>query len=625
MIFMFVSTFVYAQRGPSKFGDVLLEELEVIKYAVDTLAPAVVLFDQGSIKLEPQPSSVAPITTYKRHIRVKILRQAALDEWGSFKIYARHGELSELKAATYNKENGDVKKTSASNKSIFKSRYDKDIDETSIIFPNVKEGSIVECSYVISAYGYYLPDWYFQSNIPVLFSEYSVTCASFKIDFHLRGLFKLNAQLKKNNDTYLYWQMINVPAFKPEPFMPDPAVYKSYIEFSEVGLTWFVMYEGLKRYDRLMGIINSSDHDKLKDTVKIITKDITNKDEIIKSISNYVKKNVEWDNLHYCFGDFPEEVLKRRKGNTADINLLFGCLLNKAGFDAKPVLLSTRKHGYIIEDKPSVSQFNYVVIRVTINGKGALYDATDKDLPYNLIPPKCFNHKGLFIEPRVYYTSDMWIPVEPIQSEKVSVQADLVLLETGGMTGKLSVIKDGYAAFADRKRYGTDSIKDESYIKNLEGMKQWNLQLTSIENRNDINKPIIENYNASVSDYAIISNDLLYFNPFVFLKEEENPFALEIRNYPLDFEATIEKTVVCNILIPDGFEVEEMPKDKILGLPENAAKCIFSVSRSGNKIIAMSRLIVNETLFQPERYAGLKEFYSRIIAKKSENIVLRKR
>jgi hypothetical protein len=43
------------------------------------------------------------------------------------------------------------------------------------------------------------------------------------------------------------------------------------------------------------------------------------------------------------------------------------------------------------------------------------------------------------------------------------------------------------------------------------------------------------------------------------------------------------------------------------------------------KIQVMSKLIFNKTFFQPAEYTSLKEFYANVVAKKAENIVLKKK
>ena len=82
---------------------------------------------------------------------------------------------------------------------------------------------------------------------------------------------------------------------------------------------------------------------------------------------------------------------------------------------------------------------------------------------------------------------------------------------------------------------------------------------------------------------------------------------------------------MCHITIPEGYEVESLPENKNITLPNNAAKCSFNISLDGNRLSVVSNLKVNETYFLPNEYVSLREFYTRIIAKQTEPIVLRKK
>src|SRR5688572_32280610 len=80
---------VYGQKSID-FGDVSIKDLLSESYSGDT-ASAVILFDVGSLVLEP--NSVAG-STLKRHLRIKILKPQAFDEWGNQKFFvSKDGNL----------------------------------------------------------------------------------------------------------------------------------------------------------------------------------------------------------------------------------------------------------------------------------------------------------------------------------------------------------------------------------------------------------------------------------------------------------------------------------------------------------------------------------------------------
>jgi hypothetical protein len=80
-----------------------------------------------------------------------------------------------------------------------------------------------------------------------------------------------------------------------------------------------------------------------------------------------------------------------------------------------------------------------------------------------------------------------------------------------------------------------------------------------------------------------------------------------------------------NIIIPDGYLVDEIPQPKVTALPESKGKFSYHVSQTGNRLTVVSNIQINERMFMQDEYPGLREFYNRIVAKQAEQIVLKKK
>ena len=597
----------------SEFGVVTVQELENKNYTSDT-ASAIVLFDKGSMAVDPNSATG---TTIKRHMRIKILRKEAFQQWGNRRFFVNKEGQLKIKGMTYNVENGAIQRSELADQSILRRKYNKHLEEISIAFPNVKEGSVVEFMYTEKHFGFYVPGWKFQYTIPTRWSEYTITVPFRNYVTHMRGSLKPATHEIKYDGGYQKWLMTNIPAFVEEPLMPDKDVYISTVEFAVKYRSWNDVNTHFRETESFSDII--SKHNYLKRKVDELTAGFTDSRQKIKSISDYIKHEVQFNGVHDFYGINPNELFDKKTGTAGDINLLFASMLEKAGLKVNMVLLSTRDHGFILEGFPSLSQFNYVVCEVTLADGELLVDATEKYLPFDLLPPGCFNHKGFLVSPTQYG----WISIEPLQRDKIMVDANFTLSENGQLKGKLRSFKEGYAAFKARKKF-MEGGEDE-YRKDFIGGKLWNIERSEILNMNAVEKPVIENYDLSLDDYATISNGLIYFNPHIFLREELNPLTNDKRQYPVEFGKLTDNTVVCTITIPENYAVEELPQNKVIVLPGNAAKCTFSTSQIGNKIMIMSKLQFNTTLFQPNEFGVLKEFYAALVSKKSENIVLRKK
>ena len=388
-------------------------------------------------------------------------------------------------------------------------------------------------------------------------------------------------------------------------------MYQASLLFSSKG--WLNIHLDLINNYSFYGLVVGNDF--LKPIVEDLIDSVQSEKQKLKMISNFIKRNVDWNGINDFLGDPPKKILELKTGTSGDINLLFASMLAKAGFDVTLVLLSTRDNGFVIDNFPSANQFNYVICLVNVDGQEILLDATDGMLPYDLLPEKCFNHKGLYVSPSGYG----WIGIEPIAKDRTAITANLVLDESGNLTGHVRLTLGGYRAH---------SIRKERISENpLEYFEKQELSISNIklESLLDIEKPVIAEGELTVNNSATIVSNSIFINPNIFISEKFNPFVAETRVFPVDFGNLTERIIILSIEYPENYIIDELPQNKIISLPLNSAKAVFNYSQNSNRITITTHFQINKTLFMQEEYPALREFYSRLIAKESESIVLKKR
>lgn len=601
-------------------------EMNMSVYPKDSSAKAVIVFNKGEVTLDDRLSA-----TIKRHLRIKFFDQTEINDWANMTVrLSRSGSsITKVKGTAYNLENGIIVESKMVDDAIFKTKINRYFEEVKFAVPNVRAGTVIEFSYTIKTSASSLPSWQFQYKIPVIETEYKASIPSY-YDFRQDVIGYLEPEhtiaTKGRLET---WSLKDVPAFKEEPFMTAIDDYISRIDFhlSKVEIpggetiyvlkTWGNVVSGLMEEEDFGGQIRGSNF-----LSKILEQEIgeeKDSQKIITKLYEYVKRSVDWNEYTDVIPDHLfRKVLDDKKGSSSEINLLLVTLLKKAGLEAYPVALSTRNYGAIRAFVPKINQFNDLICSVMINEKRILLDATDKYLPMNALPLRCMNEVGLLIDEN----KAEWIPIQSTRS-RLTVTTNVTISELGELIGDLKINREGIAASNCRSTIKTKGEKD--YVKDLFSGKSWEVQKSSFENIDNGNGAITEAHTIAITDHIQDVGERIYFNPLVYGIQEDNPFKTEVREYPVDFGTSFEDIILSKVTIPAGYDVEELPQSKAFALPAGAGKFFYSTNKTGNIITVTCQLIINKGKFMPEEYHILREFYTQVVAKQGEQLVLKKK
>jgi hypothetical protein len=547
-----LSISTHAQKAPVKFGNIETKDVAMTTYAADSRAEAVVLVDFGESTISYNQNTGFQLF-FERIRRIKILKKDGM-EWGDFEIPLYHdGSSGEktgaIKGITYNMNNGEVVETKLEKSSIFREKRDNNVDIVKITFPNVREGSVIELSYtVISDFLFNFQDWDFQTTIPVKWSEYRANIPEyFQYYKNQQGYVQLainestatprtliaNASQDKLDyqETRFRWVASDVPAFVHEPFM---TTYKDYIskinlELASINMPNQPIKPMLGNWEEINKTFHESYQKEIKGNgflskiVEEVIAGATTPEEKLVAIFNYVKSNISWDqkNTKYLDRSF-KKLLEEHQGNSAEINILFCSMLEKAGISSRPVLVSTRDHGLIRMHTPQSSQFNYVVALASIDGKEILFDATEKLLSIKMLPERCLNGNGFALGAEKF----QWIDLETKVKTKSIIDADFVLLPSLELSGKLKLDNNGYAALTRRKLFLSKG--EAEFVKDFTGSHAWELKKTNITNAAEIHNNFVEAHELTVNETVTDAGNIVYVDPFIMSGLKTNPFKSDL-------------------------------------------------------------------------------------------------
>lgn len=617
----------FSQKDPMKFGEISLEDLTMTSYAKDSAATAVILSDFGKV------SPTGPFSMLmERHVRIKILKTEGTswaDQAVQLPVAGTNGENKfQFKASTFNLESGKVIETELPKESMFREKVTRGFELQKFTFQNVKVGSVLEYSYTIAAFG--IPSWQFQKSIPTRISEFwAITPSELRYKNFSHGYIAATTYDTKESaaQTSYHWIYRDVPAFKPEPFMSSEEDYIGRLEFylTDVGnaytielmTSWEKVNEMLYKSEYLGGHIAGNAF--LKSTTKEQLEGKTDPTEKVAAIYNFVKNKYTWNN-RYAVGSMNlKDAFEKGIGNASDINLTLASMLNKAGFEVNIVLISTRENGLVRKLVTMPYQFNYLICSVIVDNRIILLDATEKYLPMGFLPERCLNGDGFMLHKEKY----AWIPTDFLPMSKTVSSSDITFDASGSLSGKITVTRDGYDALNFRKLYVDKG--NEEYMKEFLHKMGWEADNHEVQNIEDLSKSTKETYTIRMEGNASGSVDILYINPILSERISENPFTSDDRKFPISFPKTFESIYMSRITLPEGFIVDELPEPLIIKLHDNSAKYTYTITQNSNVLSILSHFKIGKTVYIQNEYPQLKEFYSHVVAKQAEQIVLKKK
>ena len=638
----------YAQNF--NFGAITLDDVDFDRNKIDSNANAVVLKEFGTASVQISDRTGGTELIFEYHVKIKIFNKEGYKQANviipTYKYGAREEYISTIRASTFNYENGRFVESVMDEKSIFTENKSKYTVLKKFTLPNIKNGSVIEYSYRLESPNLFnFKTWEFQSDIPKVYSEYLVYIpAIYSYNVSLRGFNKLSdtkSELAKEcmriNGTpidcsKIWYIMKNVPAFVEEDYMTAASNFKSaiYFELSEQHM----LNGGTQKYTKTWKDVDydltgekslgsqMKRKDLFKDVMPAILKNSTDDLSKAKAVFEYIKKQIKWDKY---YGKYSENNIKKaldtHSGNVADINLSLISALSAASLDAEAVILSTRDNGIVNKLFPVMSDFNYLIAKVNIEGKSYLLDASEPLAPFGLLPLRCINDQGRVINLK---KPSYWIDLVAGQKTSTSYIMEGKLESNGKIKGTITTHSTGYAAFNKRteiKKYNSP----EEYVEKLdERLPKIQILNQQIKNIDSIENTLTEIYEVEFSPIAMASKDNLFFNPFFINPVSKNPFNLNERTYPVDLGAASDERVIINIALPGKYEMTEKPKDLAIGLPNNGGRYLLKTSTEGDLLSFSQVLQFNNAIYQPEEYPYLKEFYSKIIQNQKADVLLKK-
>ncbi|HEX6334875.1 MAG TPA: DUF3857 domain-containing protein [Flavisolibacter sp.] len=658
----FLTAAAQKQSPFAKFGKISVADLEKKQYEIDPAARAVVLSDIGHVSFEGNSEGWFA-SVFRRHRVVHILDKKAAGlaalEIALTTVGKDDERIDAFRLVTYHLRDGKITETKLDKASLVREPVDEHTAVYRFAAPAVEAGCIVELEYtVVSDFYRDVRPWFFQdAQMPVLWSEFRFALPQFfnyrffPGGYHptfitdrreLRSTFIMteaktstlltSADMERNRFeatvTEHRWVVKDAPPLKADVFVAAPAgnlarmevqflSHREPFDTDDLRLTWKQVINELNE-DPGFGKMLSTFDVVMPQELNAALRGETTPAAKAKVVYEWLRDRMQCEDHNSIYALNPlRTVLKRNKGNVAEINLLLTGMLRLAGLDAHPVILGTRSSGKLHEEFPGLSLCNYVITRVLLDNKYIFLDASHRHMGFGKLVPDCYNGHA-----RVVDAAASPVQLDPATISESSVVSLKIVSNGNKWTGK-AVHTPGYMTSFVMRAAGREKAAADLFnrLQQTAGFDMI-IQEGRIDSFSNYDLPVTIHYDMDLNHNNL---DEVLLNPMMSYARKINPFVAAQRHQPVEFPYAQEETIEVSIEIPQGYRVRELPAPATLQLDGRGSGSFdYRVTNDGKTVSVFSRFVVSRTFFEPAAYASLKAFYAAVAAKHSEVIVLEK-
>jgi hypothetical protein len=480
-----------------------------------------------------------------------------------------------------------------------------------------------------------LEDWNFQRDIPTRFSSFSLVILpnyEFAYQVHKSDQLPINIQTEKNSGKILF-EMNDVAGLRDEPFMDAERDYIQRVEFQMAGYssrfggrtkymtTWAEVIKELNAHAGFGRQLNKNLGGSAG--VMVLVKAMNDPYQKMTAVYNYVQNNVSWNGFSGTIysNNGVKEAWDKKKGTNSDINLILINLLQEAGLEVYPLLVSERSNGKVNEAYPFVDQFNTVMAYVLIGDQKYVLDGASYNTPPFMIPFDVVNTTGFVVDRKKGGIIKL---TENNKKKKNFINVSATVDKEGIMSGRGMVISYDYARMNRENAYRRDKSKfAENYlIRSVPGLTVDSLEIKNLDNDS---LPLDQSFLFSVP--SANSGDYRMINLNLFSEYERNPFIASNRFTNIDYGCLQHVVVSQMVRISAEWQPETLPRDIKLIMPDTSISItrVITFNKNDNFLQARYTIQTNRSVFTADEYPYLKEFYKKMTDILNEQVVLKKK
>lgn len=645
-----------------KYGKPSKEELSLNSYAPDTTATAIYLFRMGESKFVYK-DGFQLVTEH--WVRIKVLKPQGVSYADVTIPYYSPSDkdrgqerASEINGCSYHLENGQCIETPLKRDHISDERVNQHIRLLKFSIPSVKVGSVIEYHYKLySDYFAHIDNWMMQDELPMIYNQYKITIPhAYIYNIELRGKDWITSKAKETSihgtttqqsgiakiaedfsipSREMTFTSQNLPAIRQdESYCWCPEDYKIQVSFDLQGThfpgreyepfseEWKDVDKQLtKPEDELFGKHLSFNNPFKEEAIAAFTSEMTFEQKVITAF-RVLKQKLSWNGRYELYSRDLNKVIKAGNGSNTDLNFILMGILKDYGIRSYPVVLSRRSTGVLPFNFPSLQKLNtFLVAAYNNDTQGYVYLDSSMELPaLNVLPLDLCVNKARILSPDEP-EEKKWVDLINLSSNVAFMQINATV-QDGQIRGHRMTQLQGEEAVEYQKKQLRQ--KKDSLIFTPSDAGKEKFAFKNLKQENDAYDPtqIKEEFDFLMDTET--TGGRLYVNPMVFPQLERNPFIQTERILPVEFQYPYKYNLVCTLMLPDGYEVEEIPESYSVRTDDGKLQCRYMIQRTDNKVVLNYVFQLRTHILLPDQYSQLQDIWTKVIEKNQALIVLKK-
>lgn len=608
------------------------DELQLKSEPAAPVAPAIFLYRQVDR---------SDVENYEhRYYRIKILNEEGL-KYANVEIpFTKNTDhIGSISARTI-RPDGSIAKFDGTvyEKPIIKAKHANRFIK-SFTLPDVQVGSIIEYQYSNR-----LPPGFIYDSHWILSEDLFTRHAKFSLqpyrDFEMswswpRGL-PTGTTAPKLEHGKVVLESNNIPAFVTEEYMPPENEMRYRVDFIYEGKSLshkdpatYWKQASKVMYDEVHHFIDQSSTMRAAVAQTVSASDTPEQKlrKLYARASQIINTDFETDAEREAKDQKPEsihdvaDVWKKGYGTADQITWLYLALVQAAGIEAYPVMVSTRDKYFFESALMNSSQLNSNVVLVKLDGRDLFLDPGLPFTHFGLLPWSESAVKGLRLEK----DSGTWVETSQAVAadSRIMRKADLKY-ERGALRGKVTVTYTGLeASYRRLEQRSEDNVARQKYLETeLHDVipSGSSVTLTNTPAWNSWEDPLIAEYDLDVPGWATPAGHRALLAVGLFGGDEKETFEHAVRTQPLYFDYRYQHDDDITISLPSPWSIESTPKETLIDLQAVVYK---SIARSESKSLHLTReLAMNMTLVDKKYYESIRRFYEQVRTCDEEQAVL---